>query len=223
VTLTVERPGQTVAAPPRRRRRLRRAVLLCAALAALAVAYVGVTFVQVWLRSTEDDRSPGQAIVVLGAAQYNGRPSPVLQARLDHAISLYRDGTADVVVVTGGRQAGDRVTEAKASADYLIARGVPDAAIRREVQGGDTWESLAATERFLSQEGIRSVTLVSDPYHSYRVAAIASEVGLLPAVSPQTSVQSHGLERLAALGRETLAVSVGRLIGYRRLSNLVET
>lgn len=189
-------------------------------LVAAVVVYLAVTFVQVWTSSHRDDPRPADAIVVLGAAQYNGRPSPVLQARLDHAISLYRDGVAPVVVVTGGRQSGDRVTEAKASADYLIARGVPDTAIRREVQGGDTWESLAAAARFLGRDGAENVVLVSDPYHNHRVAAIASEAGLRPVgVSPQTQVVPEGSAGAAALARETLGVAVGRVIGFRRLAS----
>ncbi|MBX7160039.1 MAG: YdcF family protein [Acidimicrobiia bacterium] len=179
-----------------------------------------VTFVQVWTSSHRDDPQPADAIVVLGAAQYNGTPSPVLQARLDHAIELYRDGVAPIVVVTGGRQSGDRVTEAKASADYLIARGVPDAAIRREVQGGDTWESLAATARFLGRDGAEDVVLVSDPYHSHRVAAIASEAGLNPVgVSPQTEVVPQGVDSAEVLARESLGVALGRLVGFRRLAS----
>ena len=89
-------------------------------------------------------RGPSDAIVVLGAAQYDGRPSPVLAARLDHALELYDDGVAPMIVVTGGRQPGDRFTEATASATYLHEHGVPDAAILRETTGRSSWESLAA-------------------------------------------------------------------------------
>lgn len=193
---------------------------VAAVLAAVVATYLVVTFVQVWTSSHRDDPRPSDAIIVLGAAQYNGKPSPVLQARLDHAIDLYRDGVAPVVVVTGGRQSGDRVTEAKASADYLIARGVPDAAIRREVQGGDTWESLAATARFLDRDGAHEVVLVSDPYHSHRVAAIASEAGLEPVgVSPQTEVVPGGIDAAQALARETAGVALGRVVGFRRLAS----
>lgn len=187
---------------------------------AAVLAYLAVTFVQVWMSSHRDDPRPADAIVVLGAAQYNGRPSPVLQARLDHAIALYRNGVAPLVVVTGGRQSGDRVTEAKASADYLIARGVPDSAIRREVQGADTWESLAASARFLDRDGAENVVLVSDPYHNHRVAAIATEAGLNPVgVSPQAEVVPEGSDAAVALARETLGVGLGRVIGFRRLAS----
>ena len=92
---------------------------------ALGFTYLAVTFVQVWLASRRDDARPVQAIIVLGAAQYNGVPSPVLKARLDHAADLYHQGVAPVVVVTGGNQPGDRFTEAAASASYLAGKGVP--------------------------------------------------------------------------------------------------
>lgn len=199
-----------------------RVFAILALVAGAVLVYLCVTFVQVWSSSHRDDPQPADAIVVLGAAQYNGKPSPVLQARLDHAISLYRDGVAPVVVVTGGRQSGDRVTEATASADYLIARGVPDSAIRREVQGGDTWESLAAASRFLAREGSENVVLVSDPYHSHRVAATASETGLNPVgISPQAQVVPRGLDGAEALARESLGVAIGRIVGFRRLATYV--
>ena len=101
----------------RPRRGVRLAVKIVAAMTAAVVLYVGFTFVQVWMASRRDNARPAQAIVVFGAAQYDGRPSPVLKARLDHAIDLYRRDLAPVIVVTGGRQSGDRFTEATAGAN----------------------------------------------------------------------------------------------------------
>src|SRR3954447_21414886 len=101
----------------------------------LAVVYLGITFVQVWASSRRDEARAAEAIVVFGAAQYNGRPSAVLRARLDHAVDLWHKKLAPYVVVTGGKQPGDRFTEATASAQYLQSKGVPDAAILREVSG----------------------------------------------------------------------------------------
>lgn len=187
--------------------------------AALALVYVTVTFTQVWSASRRDQAGPVDAIVVLGAAQYDGDPSPVLEARLAHVLDLWDAGYAQVVVVTGGGQPGDRFTEATASANWLLARGVPDAAILREVQGGNTWESLAAAARILQDRGLTSVLLVSDGYHSYRVAAIARELGLDARTSPADD--DYGVVTEARnLLRETAAVSVGRVIGYRRLVRL---
>jgi uncharacterized SAM-binding protein YcdF (DUF218 family) len=183
--------------------------------ALLLVGYVGVTFVQVWQASDGNGARRADAIVVLGAAQYDGLPSPVLQSRLDHAFDLYERDLAPLIVVTGGRQEGDRFTEATAGYNYLRQRGVPDEAIRKEVQGNTTYESLAAVARFLGSEGIDDVVLVSSPSHTKRLSHIASAVGLDAAISASSESVS-----LRALTRETVAVSVGRLAGYRRLDSL---
>jgi uncharacterized SAM-binding protein YcdF (DUF218 family) len=184
--------------------------------AALLVAYIVFTFAQVWLASRRDNARTVEAIVVLGAAQYNGVPSDILRARLDHALDLYRRELAPVIVVTGGSQPGDRFTEATASADYLLREGVPDEDILREVSGTSSWESLAATASFLRQREISRVLLVTDPFHSYRVAAIAEELGLEAHTSPTRSSPIAGASEVRHLVRETAAVAVGRVIGYRR-------
>lgn len=203
--------------PPRRRRwwrRLRWPTLFGLGVAVLAVSYVATTFVLVWQASRHDGRVRADAIVVLGAAQYNGVPSPVLRQRLDHALDLYREGVAPLVVVTGGRQPGDRYTEATTGYNYLRDHGLSDEVIRKEVQGASTYESLASVARFLRDEGISDVVLVSSPAHSRRVADIAEEVGLRATVSP-----TSGSASFRALARETAAVSIGRLVGYRRLDH----
>ena len=151
----------------------------------------------------------------MGAAQYDGRPSPALRNRLDHALDLYDRGLAPMIVVTGGRQEGDRFTEATSGYNYLRRQGVPDTAIRKEVQGRTTYESLAAVARFLRTEDIDDVVLVSGPAHAKRLAGIADDVGLHAAISP-----ADGSADTRSLLRETLAVSAGRLIGYRRLERL---
>lgn len=193
---------------------------LIAAATIVAVAYVGVTFGQVWGASREDAAGPAEAIVVLGAAQYDGRPSPALQARLDHAADLYELGHAPVIWVTGGQRPGDRTTEGKSGYDYLRTRGLPDEALQIENQGRNTWESLAATARFLRERGTTEVLLVSHPYHSYRVAGIARELGLAPRVSPTKGRPLAAMDTVKALGRETAAVALGRLVGYRRLTGI---
>jgi uncharacterized SAM-binding protein YcdF (DUF218 family) len=198
-------------------RRLRRAT----GLSLLVVAtYLSVTFAQVWAASTQDDARPAGAIVVLGAAQYDGRPSPVLRARLDHAVALHRAGVAPLVVVTGSKKPGDRVTEATASADYLHAQGIPDAQILREVQSTNTYDQVAAVTRLLRAEGIADAVLVSDPLHSRRLALTAREVGLDAAVSPRTVRLSTPAQQVRTAARETMAVSVGRVVGFRRMRNL---
>src|SRR3954469_8813970 len=117
------------------RRVLRIVLRIGLAIFTLVFVYLTVTFVQVWMASRRDEARPSDAIVVLGAAQYDGRPSKVLAARLDHAYDLYQAGIAPKIVVTGGRRTGDRFTEATAAATYLHRRGVPDNAILRETTG----------------------------------------------------------------------------------------
>lgn len=191
---------------------LRLGVRVAAVAVVAGLVYLSVTFVQVWQASTRDESRPSEAIIVLGAAQYDGEPSPVLARRLDHAAELYLEGVAPLIVVTGGRQPGDRFTEAGASADYLESLGVPGQDIEREVQGESSWESLAAAARFLRADGITRVVLVSDPYHAMRIDGIAHDLGLDAVVSP-----ADGGAPMGSLLRETAAVAVGRIIGYDRL------
>jgi uncharacterized SAM-binding protein YcdF (DUF218 family) len=198
--------------------RVRLAIRLLLIVGGLAVLYIGITLVQVWHAAGQDSRPQAGAIVVLGAAQYNGRPSPALEARLEHALELYEDGVAPVVVVTGGKQPGDQFTEASSGANWLRQRDVPDKDLRLEVAGTSTWESLSATALFLKKEGIDEVVLVSAPTHAFRVKDIAEEVGLVAHVSPVDSEEDRASIR--SLARETVAVSAGRVIGYRRLGRL---
>lgn len=190
---------------------------LFAILGVVTFAYLAVTAGQVFLASRRDETREVQAIVVFGAAQYDGRPSPVLEARLDHAASLYEDGFADLIAVTGGRQEGDRFTEATASANYLSGRGVPQEAILREVTGENSWESLASTAAFLKQRDIYRVLLVSDPFHAARTEAMADELGLEAYSSPTRSSPIRGLNEVPRLAKETFAVAAGQLLGFRRL------
>jgi uncharacterized SAM-binding protein YcdF (DUF218 family) len=196
---------------------LRWVIRVLAALVAGWFVYLGVTFLLVWLKSRQDQARPVQAIVVLGAAQYNGVPSPDLKARLDHAYELWRRGLSDVIVVTGGKQQGDRFTEATAAANYLASRGVPDSSVLREVSGRDSWQSLAASAAFLKQRGRVTVLLVSDPFHNERISLMADELGLRPYVSPTHTSPIRGTGRISYFGKETVEVAIGRIIGFRRL------
>lgn len=198
------------------RRRVRWLVRLGLVLTALLAVYVGGTFVQVYGASRHDGAKAADAIIVLGAAQYDGRPSPVLKDRLDHALELYREDVAPRVVLTGGRRAGDRYTEATTGYNYLRQQGLADEVLLKEVDGTNTWESLAATARFLVARDLTRVVLVTDGYHAKRVGAIADELGLDASVSPSANRLSR-LGEARKLVRETVAVSVGRLIGYDRL------
>ncbi|MBI2169384.1 MAG: YdcF family protein [Actinobacteria bacterium] len=203
--------------------RLARIIQVAVLLLLLLAAYLGVVFVQVWQASRSDDARPADAIVVLGAAQYDGEPSDVYAARLDHAAALYDRDVAPVIVVTGGKAEGDRFSEATAGADYLHGLGVPDDDILRETSGRNSWESLAASSRFLRDRGMDTVVLVSDPFHAERIDAIADEVGLDGYVSPTRTSPIDGVEEWRRMASETVKVAVGRLIGFRRMMNLRET
>lgn len=195
---------------------------LIALVLVVVVGYLVFTFGQVWLEAREDDAADGsaEAIVVLGAAQYNGRPSAVLRARLDHAADLYDRDLAPIIVVTGGQADNDPTgnTEASASADYLAAtHGIDQGSILRENQGCNTWESLASTANELRKRDRTEVLLVSDPFHSARAEAIARELDLEARVSPTRTSPISGTAELKFMAREAAAVSVGRIVGFRRL------
>ena len=212
--------GSTVAAKARRRLPFRRTRWAIGAVVVALVVYLGATFAHVLWASTWDEateaKTSAEAAVVLGAAQYDGTPSAVFRARLDHAAELYFDEVVPRIVVTGGRAEGDRFTEAYSGLRYLIAAGVPEDDLIVVDDGRSTWESLAASGRVLRGEGIDTVVLVSDPYHSLRLKGIAHEVGLTAFVSP---VEMSSPTRQVI--RETGAVAIGRVIGYRRSVNWI--
>ena len=143
----------------------------------------------VWERV--DTEKPAQAIVVLGAAQYDGRPSPVLRARVDHAIQLWRRGLAPLLVVTGGRGAGDTTTEAAVERRYAIAHGVPGSSIVVESESRSTSESLRKVAAMMAG-GSREAILVSDPFHMLRLSILARRFGLRPRTSPTRTSPNRG-------------------------------
>lgn len=193
---------------------LRWAMRLVLGLLAVIVLYLGVTFAQVWWAARQDNTAPASAIIVMGAAQWNGSPSPVLRGRLDHAADLYKTGAAPVVIVAGGKKSGDRETQGLVSFEYLRARGIPESAIRIEVDGTNSYEELSSSAFIMRQGGLdpRAI-IVTDPYHAFRSGEIAKEVGLSAHVSP-----TKGRSTLSDYARETGAVAIGRIVGYRRLA-----
>jgi uncharacterized SAM-binding protein YcdF (DUF218 family) len=155
-------------------------------LLAAAIIYT-VGLVMVLVVSQQDQREPVDAIIVLGAAQYNGRPSPVLRARLDHALELYRDGLAPLIVVTGGVGRGDTTSEASVARRYLVAHEVPDSAVIPRPQGHSTMASMTAVAEWLRGRGLRRVLLVSDPFHMFRLRLEARRTALEAYTSPTES------------------------------------
>ena len=131
-----------------------------------------------------DQAAPANAIVVLGAAQYEGHPSPVLRARLDHALELYQRSLAPLVIVTGGTGAGDTTSEAQVGRRFLLEHGVPDSAIVMETRGLTTSQSVHAVAAIVSALPGRRIILVSDPFHMLRLSILARALGLTPLTSP---------------------------------------
>jgi uncharacterized SAM-binding protein YcdF (DUF218 family) len=145
-----------------------------------------VSIVEVVLASQHDAAAPADAIVVLGAAQYNGRPSPVFKARLDHGADLFRKGLAPRLLVTGGVGYGDTVSEATVGRRYLVAAGVRPMAVIPIGTGHSTEQSLTATAKWITDHGWKRVILVSDGFHMLRLCFTASRLGLEPLGSPAT-------------------------------------
>lgn len=182
----------------------------------VGVGYLGATAVQVWLTSKESDPHHAQAIVVMGAAQYDGVPSPDLQARLATADQLWDEGLAPVVVVTGSKEPGDRYTEAEAGFIWLTAHGVPSGDVE-EAGGRNSWENLTDAARVLLARKQRDVLIVTDGFHEDRSMAIATDVGLHPAPVPAVDSPLRGTAVIPYFAKETIGVAVGRIIGYQRL------
>jgi uncharacterized SAM-binding protein YcdF (DUF218 family) len=189
---------------------LRDVVVLALAGVVGVVMVGGFATYRIWSQGGRDDQRPADAVVVLGAAQYDGRPSPVFAARLDHAIALWKQGVAPWLVVTGGKQPGDRVTEAETARRYAVANGVPEDAILSEDQSHSTYQSLSAVARIFSQHDLETAIIVSDPTHMLRSLRMATDLGLDAYGSPtRTSPVDQQLEtRLRATVHELGALAM---------------
>ena len=182
-------------------------------LVVLAVLLVlGGTAAGVWWTARQDDRPVSDAIVVLGAAQFDGRPSSVFKARLQHARALYEDGVAPRVITVGGGRQGDRTTEAEAGAAFLEERGVETVAV---AEGRNTLQSVEAVEQLMQQEGWETAVIVTDPWHSLRSVRMARDVGIDAQTSPTRagpSVRTRGTQ-IRYIARETLALLYYEILG----------
>jgi uncharacterized SAM-binding protein YcdF (DUF218 family) len=191
----------------------------------ISMIYGCANLAQVWWVGRSDQARAVDAIVVLGVAQYDGRPSPQLQARLDHALALLLEGASPLVITTGGNQPGDRFTEAEASANYLIqGLGIDYQAteILQENSGSTTRESLIGVRDIMQSRGLHSVLIVTDPYHSLRSRLIAQDLGLVAYVSPTRTSPLRGASAVSRHVREALGVAVAHLIGFANLERLTK-
>ena len=191
----------------------------------ISMIYGCANLAQVWWVGRSDQARAVDAIVVLGVAQYDGRPSPQLQARLDHTLELLLEGASPLVITTGGNQPGDRFTEAEASANYLIqGLGIDYQAteILQENSGSTTRESLIGVRDIMQSRGLHSVLIVTDPYHSLRSRLIAQDLGLVAYISPTRTSPLRGASAVSRHVREALGVALANLIGFANLERLTK-
>ncbi len=183
------------------------------------VLYLAVTAYQVWRTGQQYAPQAAGAIVVMGAAQYNGVPSPDLRARLEQAGLLWHQHYAPTVMVTGSKEPGDSFTEAEASARYLESVGVPRADIL-QAGGRDSWQNLSEAAPELIARGDTTVLVVTDKFHVARSMAIASSVGLSPHPTPTQTSPINGVSAVPYYAKETVGVALGRIIGFDNLNSI---
>ena len=181
----------------------------------LVAAYPLFLAYSIWDQSHRDEVHGADAIVVLGAAQYDGKPSPVLKARLDQAFYLFSENLSDTIIVTGGKRAGDRFTEAQAAERYLIEAGIPADRILLEEEGTTTWESLQEVRGIAEENGVESALFVSDPLHSERVERMAEDLGFIGVYTSYASYER--LDRSRSTKVRELIHETGSLLLYELL------
>lgn len=199
--------------PSRARRPLWKVVLWVAS-ATIAALVLVIVAVAIYIAGhVRDETRPADAIVVFGAAEYSGHPSPVLKARLDHAYDLYRRGLAPVVIVTGGFGGDPRFSEGGVGREYLSRLGVPDASLIAETQSADTAESAERVAAILRANGWHSVDAVSDAYHLFRVKQFLTRRGVIAYASPRPdSIPKTALGRALGALRESVSLIFWRVV-----------
>jgi uncharacterized SAM-binding protein YcdF (DUF218 family) len=185
---------------------------LVAVLAAALAVFLGATSLQIVREADRQELRPADAIVVFGAAEYAGRPSPVLRARLDHAYDLFAQHLAPVVITTGGAADDPSFSEGGVGRDYLIRRGVPERNLIAETQGSDTAQSAARLGVILRTNGMRSVLAVSDEYHVFRIRKLLEREGVQVHVAPRPNSRPQGSwRRFVAVLREATSYLLWKL------------
>jgi uncharacterized SAM-binding protein YcdF (DUF218 family) len=171
------------------------------------VFYTAYVAAHIWWVAREDQHPRSDAIVVLGASQFNGTPSPVFAARLDHALALYKEGVAPRIVTVGGKEPGDRFTEAASGARYLESHGVPGSALVAVQTGADTLRSMRAVAASFRRHHWKTAVIVTDPWHCFRSRKMARDLGISADTSPERTgpaVASRSVE-VRYIARETEA------------------
>lgn len=184
-------------------------------LAGLAAGVLGAcwfpVFVEVWRQADREEAAPADAIVVFGAAEYRGQPSPVLRARLDHALDLYRRGLAPRLITTGGHGGDPVFTEGEVSRSYLARHNVPSEMILVESDGETTMESAAAVAEIMDRMRMSSCIVVSDGYHIYRVKKMLEARGLRALGSPRSPGSDSRLRRAWYYARQAFGYLLWRM------------
>ncbi len=185
---------------------------ILAPFAALALAYLVSTCVEITRESSRQELRPADAIVVFGAAEYSGRPSPVYRARLDHAFELFRRGIAPVVITTGGAAADPSFSEGGVGHDYLMHRGISEPNLIAETQGSDTAQSAERVGVIMRANRMRSCVAVSDAYHVFRIRKLLEHEGVQVYVAPRPDSRPHSLwQRGWAVLREAVGYLLWRM------------
>ena len=196
---------------------VRSALVLALGACIALVSYVGMAAVSVMWAGSHDDTTGVDAIVVMGAAQYDGVPSPLLASRLQHALDLWKQKQAPLIAVTGGKRPGDRFTEGDTSRRWLTDRGVPAADIVVESSGRTTWESIENLAPLLNEVDVDSVVVVSSSWHVQRAALSLEELGFRAHSSASPDGVLSASSEKSKLIREIAGVSLGRIIGFGTL------
>jgi len=199
---------------------VRSAIVLTLGVCLALVSYVGIAAVSLTWAGTHQYAKTVDAIVVMGAAQYDGVPSPLLESRLQHALDLWKQKQAPVIAVTGGKRPGDRFTEGDTSRRWLTDRGVPVADIIVESVGQSTWESIKNLAPLLNNAEIRSVVVVSSSWHVQRAALSLEDLGFSAHSSASPDGVLSGSTEKSKLIREIAGVSLGRIIGFGTLFDI---
>lgn len=198
---------------------LRRVATIVLATGVVLAVVAGVNVSQVWMAGRTDDRRAVDAIVVMGAAQYDGRPTQQFKARLDHALELWLDGVAPIIVTTGGNQPGDRFTEGGSGAKYLNERGVDASSLVIEETGSTTRRSLVGVAELLAERGAEDVVIVTEPFHALRSKLIAQDLGLRVTLSSTRSSPMGTQDALRHHVVEGLGVTLAQFFGFDTLDD----
>jgi uncharacterized SAM-binding protein YcdF (DUF218 family) len=199
---------------------VRSAIILTVGVCITLVSYVGIAAISLTWAGTHQYTKTVDAIVVMGAAQYDGVPSPLLESRLEAALVLWKQEQAPMIAVTGGKRAGDRFTEGDTSRRWLTDRGVPTADIIVESVGHSTWESIENLAPLLTQANVHSVVVVSSSWHVQRAALSLEELGFNAHSSASSDGVLSGSSEAEKLIREIAGVSLGRIIGFGTLFDI---